>query len=518
MQFPWKIVKASGAAISEPVDLTKKPIEPLVLSPASIIGGQQTDFDRLRQTGNRYGLADNLYSTDERLYSTIELMAIMIQKSIGDNLGNTFGIRADDETLSNEEENAVEELNKWGRNMKLRRLFYQDTVDLWKYGDLVDLIRIDGQRGVYELTPLPMSLVTAVDNRNQINKALSFNETVIMKPKWYLVDEQENRQDFPDAIYKKERILHISFNPRGNWIRDNLRRMTFGVWSTSPINSLIGILQWKKQLIRNDMLWRNRNVPRELHRLDLTQFDPKNFTGTYEEKIASAKTAAENALNDYNSNNQNREADQGIVTGMGVDISYLEPKTANYASPMPIIDQINQTIGGPTGIPSALAGGGGKDGFTALVQQSSFLALRSEIYAGVIQDKYEELGKRHLRIVRPGIRNEVVERCFIKNRLILDRDRAELAKIIAVLVNAKVFTQDEIRGIWGIDPLTLKQAQSIIDWAAATNPVGEGRTPEEVESDLNNRKTTDRNPTQGQESPRTRERNNLQGGQGNIRK
>ena len=517
MKFPWKITR-NTSAVSDPVDLTKKPIEPLVLAPASIIGGQQVDFDELRKIGNRYAVADNQYTHDERLYSTIELMAIMIQKSIGDNLGNTFGIRADDETLSNEEENAVEEVNKWGRSIKLRRLFYQDTVDLWKYGDIVDLIKLDGQRGIYDLVPLPMSLITAVDKRSQINKALGLTETVIMNPKWYLVDEQTNKADFPDAIYKKERILHISFNPRGNWVRDNLRRMTFGVWSNAPITSLIGILQWKKQLIRNDILWRNRNVPRELHRLDLTQFDPKNFTGTYEEKIAAAKAAAELALNDYNTNNQNREADQGIVTGMGVEISYLEPKSTNYASPMPIIDQINTVIGGPSGTPSALAGGGGSEGFTALVQQSSFLALRAEIYAGVVQSKYEMLARRHMRIVRPGIKTQVVDRLFIKNRLILDRDRAELAKIIAVLVGAKVFTPDEIRAIWGIDPLTLKQSEKIIDWITATNPVGQERSPEEVEGELNNRRTTDQNPTQGQEGPRTRERNNLQGNQGNIRR
>ena len=123
-----------------------------------------------------------------------------------------------------------------------------------------------------------------------------------------------------------------------------------------------------------------------------------------------------------------------------------------------------------------------------------------------------------MRIVRPGIKTQVVDRLFIKNRLILDRDRAELAKIIAVLVGAKVFTPDEIRAIWGIDPLTLKQSEKIIDWITATNPVGQERSPEEVEGELNNRRTTDQNPTQGQEGPRTRERNNLQGNQGNIRR
>lgn len=492
----------SSSSRSDPIDITTQPVDPLVVLPASIIGGRVEDMRKMRQQ-NRYALADSLYNSDERLYSSIELMAIMIKKSIGD--CTIFRKPGEElENLTNEEENAIDIANKFMRDLDVKQLFYNYTIDLWKYGDAVDLIKMDGS-GVKELIPLPMQAVTAIDKRDQLNKAINFGEEMISKPKWYVLDEQMTAPIIDNQVFKKDRVLHLSFNPRRNMIRDNLGRWTFNVWSTSPMNSLIGIISWKQMLMRNDMVYRNRALPREHHQLDLSQYDPKNYAGTHSQKLLAAKTDAEKAIREYNSNIRRREADQGYVTGMNTKIGWIQPD-ASYSDPLPIIDQINNLMNGVTGTPSALMGGESK-GFTSLVHSASFLALRAEIYAGVIQRGIEDLIKKHVGIARPGIRREVVNRLMIKNRLILDRDRAELARMVAVLVQSNVFTPDEIRAIWGLDPMTEQQAEYIIEWIKKTQ--SKGNTSSTTEDLLRQNPSS---PTSGQESQGKRSRDLIQKG------
>jgi hypothetical protein len=519
----FDIFKASDskntATRSDPIDTTQQSLDPLISVPVNIIGGRLEDMSSIK--GNKYALADALYNSDERLYSSIELMAIMITKSIGD--VSITGIRQDDDKMTSEEENAVKIANKFAKDIGVKELFYRYTIDLWKYGDAVDLIKLNS-KGIVDLEPLPMQHVTAVEKREQLNSDILYGQKMIQDPKWYVLNEGFGELDLKNQIFKKERILHISFNPKRNLIRDNKGRWTYGVWSNAPINSLIAILQWKQNLIRNDMLWSNRSVPREHHKLDLSQFTLDKFPGTFEQKQAAAITAAQKAIQTYNDNMKRKEADQGYVSGMSVDIGYVEPKTTNWQDPSGKLDQINQLIGGPTGTPSALMGGESK-GFTSVIHSSSFLAMRAEIYATVIQKKLEELIKRHVGIVRPGIRKKTVDRLYIKNRLILDRDRAELAKIIAVLAPTNVLTTNDLRRVWGLDPLTdeeMKQIERFNQMKARSSTIRyEGNQSRRdalgnVQEDLTRKKSD--SPTGGQESNQKRNNDRFQIGDDRGRK
>jgi len=178
---------------------------------------------------------------------------------------------------------------------------------------------------------------------------------------------------------------------------------------------------------------------------------------------------------------------------------------------MPIITQINDLLGGPTGTPAALMGGT-SSGYSALSQSASFLALRAEIYSTTAQTPLEGLMKRHVRLTHPGIDDEVVERLFVKNRLILDKDRTELAKIVAILTGAKVFTPSEIRAIWGVDPLTMAQSEELLKWIKDTNTKqspgtsGDSILADKLETDTNNQNS-------GSQSPAQRTRNESARGQ-----
>lgn len=487
---------------SDPIPTLEQSVDPLVVTPANHLQGNQLDIQKSLYSRDRYSLADNLVKHDERLYSAIELMALMIKKSIGD---VSITLQNDDDKITKEEENAIKVANEFAKKINLRQLFYNYTIDLWKYGDAVDLIHFDGS-GIKELEALPMQSITAVDNRNQVGKGATFDTSVIKNPKWYVIDERFSVDGGEQQIISKNRILHISFNPRRNQIRDNLGRWTINTWSSAPIESLVAILQWKQILIRNNILWSNRSVPREHHILDLSQFDLSKFSGDFATRQAASIAAAENAIKNYNSNIQRREADQGYVTGRGVEIKYIEPQS-KATDDIPMLSQINELINGPTGTPSSLMGGETK-GFTSLVHSASFLALRAESHADVIQRKLEDLVRRHVKLARPGIRASVVDRLFIKNRLILDRDRSELAKIIAVLSESGMFTVDEIRQIWGFDPMTDEQLKQHIKWLrdikkAESGPQSGNKGNERSEDLL---RQTQNNPTKDFESQGKRDK------------
>ena len=304
--------------------------------------------------------------------------------------------------------------------------------------------------------------------------------------------------------------MHISFDNRRKWTLDNMSRWTFNVWSHSPIETLRVLIEWKQNLIRNDIVWRNRLLPREHHKLDLSVYDPSKYTGTYATKIGAAKKDATGAITDYNDKIRRREADQGFTTGQNVDIGIIEPKSTSYTAPNLIIDQINSLISTPTGTPGALVGGESK-GFTSLLHSSSFTAMRADVYAQRIISALEDLMKRHVRLVRPGMSDEIVNRLYIKNRLILDRDRTELAKIIAVLNETNVFTPPEIRNIWGLDPLTEQQAKEIAEQLKATQPIQEESDDQsETQEDL--LRENPASPTNPMETARQRQRNLIQKG------
>ena len=123
--------------------------------------------------------------------------------------------------------------NQFARDIQFKKLFYRYTIDLWKYGDAVDLIKFNS-RGIVSLQPLPMMHVTAVDKRSQINASLSFNDEMIQNPKWYVVDEGLGATDVKDQFSRVKEYFILVLTRKENLIRDNKGRWTFGVWSTAP--------------------------------------------------------------------------------------------------------------------------------------------------------------------------------------------------------------------------------------------------------------------------------------------
>jgi len=327
---------------------------------------------------------------------------------------------------------------------------------------------------------------------------------VITQANIYVVDEENADETEPEPVqYPKEEILHISLDPRGNWKDDLVGRPTFGIWSDSPLKSIIYLVEWKHNLIRNDMIWRNKMLPREHHKLNMAAFSPENYPGaTFEARLNAAKAAALLEMNKYSASVRLQQPDQGYVTSTDVEIVIIEAKTANYKDVNEQINQIDTKIAALTGTPEALSGGQ-QMGFSSIEFSGTFVSMRSEEMANVIANSVNRVIWTHLKAIHPSIDTKDIKRVHIKTKLILDRDLGERAKTMSVMAGSKVFTPTELRAIMGLEALTNKEQDEINEFLQAQVEMqAVGTSVEEVAGDAKNTTTT--NPTGNQQSKQKR--------------
>ena len=167
-------------------------------------------------------------------------------------------------------------------------------------------------KNIDDVEPLPTNILTATDSGVKTGMAGNY---VIRKPTKYILNEQNGMPGATDTVsYPSEIVWHISLNNRGNWSKDRLGRNTFGVWGTSPFESLKNMVRWKYQSIRDDIAWRHENVPRIDHSLPLDAvLDINQYSGSLDERITSAQSAANEILLDYRTGLSNPDADDTTV-------------------------------------------------------------------------------------------------------------------------------------------------------------------------------------------------------------
>ncbi len=483
---------------NEPDPLTIEPIQPLIQSPVQKESGF---LDAIGPSlDNEFDQADLLLLRDERLRGNLELFAQMVGRAYQ---GIEISQKGDEENpreLSEEEIALLETARDLDNRLDFRNLIKSYTRSLFKYGDVIEHIETDtafldeefdedveATDAVTALTPLPMNQITIIDEASRIENPEP--EKVITQGNIYVIDEENADQTEEDPVqYPKEEILHISLDNRSNWKEDLMGRPTFGIWSDAPIKSIIYLLEWKHNLIRNDMLWRNRMVPREHHKLNMTAFAPENYPGaTFQARLQAAKIAATNEMNQYAAGIRTQQPDQGYVTSTDIEVAIVEPRTANYREVNTQLDQIDSKISTMTGTPEALSGGNNSS-FSSVEFSGTFVSLRSEEMCNTIVRGLERVIWKHLKAVHPSSQIKDIKRVKMKTRLILDRDMTERAKVVSILDGTNKFTPTELRGIFGFEALTDLQLQEILEFAkemSTTTSVIEhkGKSPADVASD-----------------------------------
>lgn len=497
---------------AEPNALNYQPTVPLIQSTVADVGGEINEMAKLRNM-NKYDLADVLISTDERIWGIVELVGIMCFKAFAG-----VGIRSEDpgdDELTTREATVIKSAKKFVEDLELQEIYYNHGKKLISYGDIVEKIHKDKNNGVTFLEPLPMSRITAIAKKEDLNK--NDTDQVVRKANFYVIGENNSgttfqQMDSPSmpsgegkpVLIAADEIFHLSIDKRNTWVKDLIGRDTFGIWSESPLKPIVALVQWKKNIIRNDMLWRDKLIPRYLHELPMGMYDMSRYTGTPEEKQTKAIAAAKQAITNYSAdlNSKMKQADQGIVVPEGIKITVLESMN-KYSEPNAMLDQIDSKLSSQTGTPSALVGGDSK-GFTSLIQSTSFLSMRAEVYTIKITKTWEKILRQHLTILHPGIGKDVIDRVYLKTKLILERDRNELAQIVSILAGTKAFTTSDLREVMGKEPLTQKEKDSIKEWVEDTNPKSDNVSSSKSVTDDAKKKKTD-SATTGQESAQKRD-------------
>lgn len=484
---------------TEPAPLLEESQSPLILSAVAKEGGYLQQLGIFDTSLNEFDKFDRA-AKDDRVWSILELIGLLTKKSY-----NGIGIHAtkENDELDTREKQVLETCTKFAKDMEYKELFYVYPKLLFKHGDIIQR-KIFGRRrilpvgdsspdgkGIIGLIPLPRNQITAVEKRDQIlNKGMSFamltSRLVIQQANFYVLDEKNLLQSNKDPkVYKKSEILHIAFDKHSNWKEDLSGRSTYNVWSNSPLEVVMYLIEWKHNLVRNDMLWKARMLPREYYSLDMSLYIPENFDGEDQDaRVLAAKTAAQLALDNFALAAKQKQADQGVVLPDSVTYTIVEPSSTNYHDPNDMIDQIDTKISSVIGVPNALLGGESK-GFTSLVHSATFLALRIEIYGDRPADALEDLMKEHCQLVHPSFEKELIDKVYIKRQLILDRDLLERAKVMATSSGTKALTLNELREFLGKDPLTKEQMEDHLKWLEDSGQLTgiAGKTPEETADD-----------------------------------
>jgi len=447
-------------------------------------------YQKLREaSNNKYKLYRVLAEIDPELWGSIDRIAKMVRYAYQ---GVSLKVGRD---LDEEEKELLEDLKNLEEEYSFKNLFQTIAEQLLMYGDFIAFIDFKKNVGLTTLQPLPIEYMTILEKEDQIGQA----DAQIFERNIYVLNELNDEKR---KIFKKDNILHVGLSNQAKSVRDLYGRYTFGVWSMSPIEALKYKLLWKLSATIDDIIIRQKLIPREHHKLDLSAFDPRFYPGTtFEEKAKKAKEAAQRFVESYKRDIAKalREPDRSYITGKEVEIGFVEPKKVTYTSPNELIEQIDKSIFSVIGpVETALTGRGRRTYATELII-ASYAVLCAESIADIIKDELIKVCRRHLR-EKFGLKAEKhLKKVDIKVKLVLDVLRGESIRQAAVLSSIGIFTEDEIRGLVGFDPLTEEQRQRIVskepsqgragqytqtiadivrDYIRRTKPIEEPVTPE----------------------------------------
>ncbi len=379
---------------------------------------------------------------DERVYSIVSMVSSMVAKSyMGPELIPKD--RYTDSKLDDKEKKAMASAEKFCRDMKCKETFFNWTWQLVSHGDLYERI-IKTSKGIEELISLPLNSVRSLANEEQVRK-LPQNLQIIEEN---MISVKRAINDPRPTIYKEGEYIHLSFKNHGVWRDDAEGMKTYGIYSIPPLAPLQRLVHWKRKTIENDIIWKNKLLPRILHKLKMPSIVPSKYTGTQAEKVTAAKADAALLTNDFISSTKGVRPDDDLVTSDAVETSILEAKTVNYAQPNETISQINTFLNTPQGLPSGLLGG--ESGASMGVELAAiFAGIRVEYLASKCADAWTEIMKSHVRLDATTAGDETIDRLFIHTDPALSVEKFEKIKTAMSMASTGCFTKGEIRKATG---------------------------------------------------------------------
>lgn len=399
---------------------------------------------------NKYEAYDHLISIDPELAGAIDTKATFISKSLAG-----FTVLAGPQRTE-QEEKLQQKLDIF--HIFLRRYYYDIAYKVLKDGNACYLVQVDS-KGITSLDYLPMSSLTCLENENQKDTL----DAQVTKRGVYILSEKTDYE----KSYPSNNVVHFDLG-KSEIVKDTRGRVTVNIWNSSPLESLRAKLLWKSAIIINDMIWRERYVPREHHKLPSAQFSPDKFPGrTPKERMDAAVAAAKKAVEDYKNqiasagDQQFPRPDQGYITLDNVMISTVETRL-RHTDPNELIEQIDKSIYSVY-CPESTVSGRGRAAYGTEAAVMMYVALKGERVAEAIAFVAVELAKKHLRTdTSNDFTDDDYARIVPRFNKILERH--SLVRDAAILLESGSFTPTEVRRLVGAEPLSEQDKKEISEY------------------------------------------------------
>jgi hypothetical protein len=400
-------------------------------------------------SANKYEAYTSLIQNDPELFGAIDTKATFIAKTLA-GFSVIYG-----KERSAREVKLQEELNRFYR--KSRKYYYDIAFKVLKDGNACYITHFNST-GLSSLEYLPMHVLTCVENEAQIGNI----DLQVTKPGLFILSEGAAEQN----IIPASEVVQFDYGRKEKLV-DLKDRTTIGIWNESPLESLRSKLLWKSAIIFNDMIWRERGLPREHHKIDAKQFNPENFPGrTPKERYDNALKAAKQTIDDYKKSITSTEGenyprpDQGYVTLNNVEIKVVEP-TLHHTDPNELLDQIDKSIYSVY-TPETTVSGRGRSTFGTEAAIMLYTTTKAEIRAEILANKLVELAIKHLQSIKEaGWTQDDFEKIAPRYNKVLERHT--IIRDVAILLEGP-FTPTEVRLMLNFEPLSEEDKKEIIEF------------------------------------------------------
>lgn len=464
------------------------PLISTILTQYPVLMPLEEIYKQLTELGNKYDVYRTLTKIDPELYGAINRLALLTKSSYK-GIGVAFG-----EELDDHEKELLRAVIKIDQKWDFASIFYSVAFHLLRDGDDIYAIKLEDNVGLTGFRPLPIPYVTLIETNNQMGQI----DAQIFEPNICVFNELDEpvgtASDAKRQQWNSDEFIQFSLSNRAEIVNDILGRFTFGVWSVSPIEPLKARLLWKLAILINDIVLRQKLVPREHHKLDLSAFDPALFAGeTLDDRIRAAKTAATTHINQYKTDVTDplREVDKSYITDKQIEIGFVEPKNVTYIDPNPLMDQISRSIAVATGSPESIATGRGRGTYASELVVASYVSACVEALADIIKTQLVKLVRRSIRIqYKEKYTDEDLDKIDIRIRSMLGLEKGEATRRAAIMEATGIATLDELRNEVGLDrTLTLEEKEELRMQKVNTQgrPIAE-RTISDIISDYMRRK------------------------------
>lgn len=381
---------------------------------------------------------ENIYAYEPEIGGAIDRLSSFVAQSY-----RGFTLKNAGDTLEDDEARLLELAQKIDEHYNFKDLYEVLAELLLIHGNVYIHVR-KSRSGFPSLRILPNKYVTIVDSKERINNMST--AVAITSAKYYIVNEALDSQFIQTEVIPASEIIHIKYKDTPVFMRDKFGRLTYGIYSISPLMRSIFPVWFKRQAMITDIMWRYRNVPREHHVISSQQFDLRNYSGTIQERLQQAKLDAERLIEEYAKMLEEQEPDHGYVTLDTVNIRKIDASAGKYAEPNALIEQMSDYMLMALNIPQSIVRGMTKGSYASEIAQMSYLSSKVLRIAEKIKHALLEFTRQLIVKIDETL---PVEKLDMKLELILETNRMEQFRMAAIMADLGAFTTNEIRKFLG---------------------------------------------------------------------